>query len=104
MSRCDRESFMRFSRVLLRCAEPPIDAAWNSVRLARYVLLRFFVHHENKKIGVSATFLRLGALSSVPQSRLMADFQRFHAKNQPLGSLWQLPIAKKLQSAPLFCF
>lgn len=80
MLRRDRENFMRLSRVLLRCAEPPIDAAWNSVRLARYVLLRFFVHHENKKLGVSATFLRLGALSSVPQSRLMADFQRFHAK------------------------
>ena len=79
MPRCNRENFMRLSRVLLRCAEPPIDAAWNSVRLARYVLLRFFVHHENKKLGVSATFLRL-------------------------GSLWQLPIAKKLQSAPVFCF
>lgn len=80
MPRCNRESFMRLSRVLFRCAEPPIDAAWNSVRLARYVPLRRFVHPENKKLGVSATFLRLGALSSVPQGRLMADFQRFHAK------------------------
>lgn len=53
---------MRLSRVLFRCAEPPIDAAWKSVRLARCVLLRRFVHHENKKLGVSATFLRLGAL------------------------------------------
>lgn len=81
MPRCNRENFMRLSRVLFRCAEPPIDAAWNSVRLARYVPLRRFVHHENKKNSASLQlFLRLGALSSVPQSRLMADFQRFHAK------------------------
>ena len=32
------------------------------MRLARYVPLRRFVHPENKKLGVSATFLRLGAL------------------------------------------
>lgn len=69
--------FREFCSVAANCS---IDAAWNSVRLARCVLLRRFVHHENKKLGVSATFLRLGALSSVPQSRLMADFQRFHAK------------------------
>lgn len=79
MPRCDRENFMRLSRVLFRCAKPPIDAAWNSVRLARYVLLRRFVHHENKKLGVSATFLRLGALLFL-RGRLMADLQRFHAK------------------------
>lgn len=80
MPRCNRENFMRLLRVLPRCAEPPIDAAWNSVRLARCVLLRRFVHPENKKLGASATIFRLGALSSIPQSRLMADFQRFHAK------------------------
>lgn len=80
MPHCNRENFMRLSRVLLRCDEPPIDAAWNSVRLARYVPLRRFVHPENKKLGVSATIFRLGALFCPPQSRLMADFQRFHAK------------------------
>lgn len=32
------------------------------MRLARYVPLRRFVHPENKKLGVSATIFRLGAL------------------------------------------
>ena len=51
--------FREFCSVATNC---PIDAAWNSVRLARYVLLRRFVHHENKKLGVSAAIFRLGAL------------------------------------------
>lgn len=80
MPRCNRENFMRLLRVLLRCAEPPIDAAWNSVRLARCVLLRRFVHPENKKLGVSATIFRLGALFCSFGAFFMADLQRFHAK------------------------
>lgn len=80
MPRCNRENFMRLLRVLLRCAEPPIDAAWNSVRLARCVLLRRFVHPENKKLGVSATIFRLGGSLLFLRGLLMADLQRFHAK------------------------
>ena len=44
-------------------------------RLARYVPLRRIVHHENKKLGVSATFLRLGP-SRPFRGCLMADFHK----------------------------
>ena len=58
---------------------------------------------KNKKLGIFATFLRLGAL--LGSFRLeICHFCCVFVPRFAIGSSQQLPIAKKLQFGPIFCF
>ena len=70
-------------------------------------LLGQSTHRENKKLGISATFLRLRTLPCPRKAKKGPSHGKlpaFLCRDSRLGSSQQLPIAKKLQFGPIFCF
>ena len=70
-------------------------------------LLGQSTHRENKNLGISATFLRLRTLPCPRKAKKGPSHGKlpaFLCRDSRLGSSQQLPIAKKLQFGPIFCF